>query len=75
MRGAAGLALAACLLAAGCGGGDEPPPGRGCPIPVHYDKATLDRIQAELEKLPPTSALRQAMTDYETERDDLRFCR
>jgi len=73
MRGAAGLVLAACLLIAGCGGSEDP--GRGCPIPVHYDRATLDKIQAALEKLPPDNILRQVMTDYETERDDLRFCR
>ena len=73
---AAGLALAAaCLLLAGCSNGDDQAQARGCPIPVHYDKATLDRIQKELEKMPPDSAIRQAMTDYENERDDLRFCR
>ena len=79
MRVAAALAVAACLLMAGCGD-DKDQDGSttghtGCPIPVHYDKATLDRIQAALEKLPPDSVLRQAMTDYEQERDDLRFCR
>lgn len=76
MRFMSELALAASLLmVAGCGGDESKDPGRGCPIPVHYDKATLDKIQAALEKLSPDSVLRQVMTDYETERDDLRFCR
>jgi hypothetical protein len=73
MRVLRGAAVAACLLAAGCG--NDKDLGHNCPIPVHYDRAMLDKIQAALEKLPPDSVLRQAMTDYETERDDLRFCR
>jgi ABC-type Fe3+-citrate transport system substrate-binding protein len=77
MRVAAALAVAACLLMAGCGDKDQDTTTghTGCPIPIHYDKATHDKIQAALDKLPPDSVLRQAMTDYEQERDDLRFCR
>ncbi len=77
MRVAAAWAVAACLLMAGCGDKDQETTSghTGCPIPVHYDKATLDKIQAELEKLPRDSTLRQVMSDYEQERDDLRFCR
>jgi hypothetical protein len=77
MRFAATLAVAACLLMAGCGGKDQDTSSAGhtgCPIPVHYDRATLDKIQAALDKLPPDSILRQTMSDYEQERDDLRFC-
>jgi hypothetical protein len=78
MRIAAALAVAACLLMAGCGDKDQDTGsgrGTGCPIPVHYDKATLDKVQAALDKLPRDSVLRQVMSDYEQERDDLRFCR
>jgi hypothetical protein len=76
---AAAWAVAACLLMAGCGDKDQDTATTtghtGCPIPVHYDKATLDKVQAALDKLPPDSVLRQTMSDYEQERDDLRFCR
>lgn len=76
MRVAAGLAVAACLLMAGCGDKEQDSAAHtGCPIPVHYDKATLDKVQAALDKLPRDSVLRQVMSDYEQERDDLRFCR
>ena len=76
MRITAALAVAACLLMAGCGDKDQDTAQRtGCPIPVHYDKATLDKVQAALDKLPRDSVLRQVMSDYEQERDDLRFCR
>ena len=79
MRIAGALALAASLLVAGlvagCGDKEQDTGHVGCPIPVHYDKATLDKVQAALDKLPPDSVIRQVMTDYEQERDDLRFCR
>jgi hypothetical protein len=78
MRIAAALAVAACLLMAGCGDKDQDSATTGhsgCPIPVHYDKATLDKVQAALDKLPRDSVIRQVMSDYEQERDDLRFCR
>jgi hypothetical protein len=63
------LALAIPLLAAGCGGGDR------CPKPVAYDEATLREIQKALTALPRDNILHQVMADYETERDDLRFCK
>lgn len=78
MRVGAALAVAVCLLMAGCGDDKNQDAGTtghtGCPIPVHYDKATLDKIQAALDKLAPDSILRTTMSDYEQERDDLRFC-
>jgi hypothetical protein len=77
MRFGAGWALAAALLLAGCHGGEDQDqaPTNGCPKPVHYTLAQHRQIQAALDKLPPNSILRQVMTDYENERDDLRFCR
>lgn len=45
-----------------------------CPVPVAYDDATLKKIQAALDALPKDNILHQAMTDYETERDNLRMC-
>ena len=44
-----------------------------CPKPVDYDEATLKKISEALRALPPDNVLRQAMEDYENERDDLRF--
>ena len=55
------------LGAAGCSG--------KCPKPIVYDPAALKEIQKALEALPRDSILHQVMTDYENERDDLRFCR
>jgi hypothetical protein len=70
MRSRARLALAfAALPLAGCGGGDK------CPKPVAYDEGTLQAIQKALTALPKDSVLRQVMSDYETERDELRFCK
>jgi hypothetical protein len=63
------LALAVPLLAAGCGGRSS------CPKPVAYDDATLREIQKALTALPRDNILHQVMADYETERDDLRFCK
>ncbi len=45
-----------------------------CPKPVAYDEATLKKISQALRALPSDNVLHQAMEDYETERDDLRFC-
>jgi hypothetical protein len=45
-----------------------------CPVPIAYDDATEKKIQAALEALPKDSVLRKVMTDYETERDNLRMC-
>ena len=46
-----------------------------CPTPVNYDAKTLKEIQKAREALPKDSILQQVLSDYETERDDLRFCR
>jgi hypothetical protein len=69
MRVGAGVALALALLVGGCGGASK------CPKPMVYDEASLKQIQAALKALPPDNVLHQVMTDYENERDDLRFCR
>lgn len=45
-----------------------------CPVPVAYDDATEKKIQAALEALPKDNVLHKAMSDYETERDNLRMC-
>ena len=72
MRARAGLGLAAAvavpLITIGCGGESK------CPKPVAYDDATLREIQTALTALPRDNILHQIMADYETERDDLRFC-
>ena len=69
MRLRAGAALLMALLASGCGS-----EGR-CPVPVTYDDATLKKIEKAREALPRDSVLHQILTDYENERDDLRFCK
>ncbi len=72
MRGkrvALGVALGAALLAGGCSHQSR------CPVPVHYDDATLKKIEKAREALPKDSILLQVLEDYENERDDLRFCR
>jgi hypothetical protein len=46
-----------------------------CPTPVTYDDATLKEIQKAIAALPKDSVLHRVMTDYENERDDLRFCK
>ena len=45
-----------------------------CPVPADYDAATLKKIGDAVQALPPDSILRTAMSDYETERDNLRMC-
>ena len=45
-----------------------------CPVPADYDDATLKKIGDAVQALPPDSILRKAMSDYETERDNLRMC-
>ena len=45
-----------------------------CPVPIAYDDATLKKIQDALQALPPDNILRKTMSDYETERDNLRTC-
>ena len=69
MRSKAVLALGLALLACGCASKSK------CPTPVKYDDATLKEIQKAREALPKDSILHQVLSDYETERDDLRFCR
>lgn len=74
MRAGTASVFAAALLAAGCSllGQDE---SHKCPKPIVYDRPTLDKIQAAIDKLPTDNILRQVLADYENERDDLRFCR
>jgi hypothetical protein len=60
--------LAACLCIGACHAASK------CPKPVAYDDATLKKIQQALTALPPNNILHRAMSDYEAERDDLRFC-
>jgi hypothetical protein len=64
-------ALAALLVVSGCGS-TRSTAGQ-CPKPVDYDEATLKKISEALRALPADNVLRQAMEDYENERDDLRF--
>jgi hypothetical protein len=45
-----------------------------CPVPVAYDDATSKKIQDALDALPKDNVLRKAMSDYESERDNLRMC-
>ena len=61
------LVLAVAAFVAGC--------SSKCPVPVAYDEATLKKIQQARQGLPKDSILHQVLEDYETERDDLRFCR
>ncbi len=63
----------ALLVMAGCGSTHST--ACQCPKPVAYDEATLKKISEALRALPADNVLRQAMEDYENERDDLRFCR
>ncbi len=71
MRWTAGAALGFVLLVGGCSGESH---ASRCPTPVHYDDATLKRIEKAREALPKDSILLQVLEDYENERDDLRFC-
>ena len=65
--------FAALLVMSGCGGTRST--ACQCPKPVAYDEEALKKISQALRALPPDNVLRQAMEDYENERDDLRFCR
>jgi hypothetical protein len=69
MRWQAGITFATILLAAGCSSASK------CPVPVAYDDATLKKIEKAREALPRDNILLQVLEDYESERDDLRFCR
>ena len=66
------VALAALIAAAGCS--STRTTACQCPKPVAYDDDTLTKISQALRALPEDNVLRQAMEDYENERDDLRFC-
>lgn len=65
-------ALVAVLFVAGCS--TTRSVSCQCPKPVAYDETTLEKISQALRALPSDNVLRQAMEDYENERDDLRFC-
>ena len=67
------VALVAVLIVAGCSSRDST--ACQCPKPVPYDDATLKKISQALRALPADNVLREAMDDYENERDDLRFCK
>ena len=89
-QGAAALAIAVLVAGcSGWPGSNKPDPldvpgeitkpiGPGfvarCPVPIAYDDATSQTIQDALDALPKDSVLRKAMTDYESERDNLRMC-
>ena len=66
------LALAALMLLGGCGGGAR---ALRCPQPVVYDDATLKKIEKAREALPKDSILLRVLEDFETERDELRYCK
>jgi hypothetical protein len=66
-------ALVAVLVVADCGGTRST--ACQCPKPVAYDEDTLNKISQALRALPSDNVLLQAMEDYESERDELRFCR
>jgi hypothetical protein len=65
----AGAVLLVGLLVGGCGLAGK------CPKPIYYDDATLKKIEKAREALAKDSVLLQVLTDYENERDDLRFCK
>ena len=69
--GIAVAAFAALLVMAACSGTRST--ASQCPKPVAYDEPTLKKISDALRALPADNVLRQAMEDYENERDDLRF--
>jgi len=48
--------------------------GPQCPAVVNYTDAQLAAIQDSINRLPKKDALRGAMQDYETLRDDARYC-
>jgi hypothetical protein len=64
-------ALAMCLLLAGC---STPPPPTQCPQIVNYTDAQLTAIQHAIDRLAKDDPLRGAMQDYESLRDDARYC-
>jgi hypothetical protein len=45
-----------------------------CPKVVDYTDPQLDAIQQSINRLPKNDALRGAMQDYESLRDDARYC-
>lgn len=69
MRATTALALGVALFLCACASKSK------CPTPVYYDETTLKKIEKAREALPKDSILHQVLSDYENERDDLRFCR
>ena len=65
------LLLATCLATCDAADSDL---GRACPVPRDYDRAALDRVADELDRLPAGAELRQFMADYETLRRQARDC-
>jgi hypothetical protein len=65
-------AIMAVLFFAGCSAAGST--ACRCPPPVAYSDATIEKITAALQALPPNNVLHQAMDDYEDERDYLRQC-
>jgi hypothetical protein len=45
-----------------------------CPYIRHYNRNTLNQALREFQALPPGSALRRMMGDYETLRTQVRLC-
>jgi hypothetical protein len=72
MSSGAMIALAALVVLGGCA--SPPRTACNCPVLVHYGNAKHREIQAALDALPANNILHETMTDYENERDDLRFC-
>lgn len=66
-----GLVIAANFLAA-CSTGVS---SLACPPVVAYDRPFLARAAAELEILPPGSAIEVLLADYNVLREQVRACR
>jgi outer membrane biogenesis lipoprotein LolB len=62
--------LLACLMLSACMATVN-----SCPPPKVYSQEFQNRLADELQALPDGSALAQAMTDYGSERAQLRACR
>lgn len=62
--------LTATLSLAGCATAVS----SACPVPVKYDRKTLDHAASEIEALPSTSVLPGMMADYAGLRAEARAC-